>query len=443
MKISFHGAVQEVTGSCCLLQTQKTNLLVDCGMFQGGAEHERKNFEEFGFDPASVRVLLVSHAHLDHIGRIPLLVKKGFSGAIFSTAATKDLSRLILEDALGLAQREGRELFSAEDIEAAFQLWHTVPYYEKNNAGNVEFRFSRSGHILGSCLVEIWAEGKHFLFTGDLGNIPSVLLPPPDVIDGVEYLITESTYGSRTHESAQERQLELERAIEDAGSRGGVLMIPAFAAERTQEILHLINEMMHFRRIPDMPVFVDAPLAIRITEVYERFPDEYHEDIRALMAQHPNLFKFKRLRLTESVEESKAINDMPAPKVIIAGSGMMTGGRILHHARRYLPDEKNILLIIGYQGVGSLGRRLVDGASVVKMFGEDVPVRAEVRKIGGFSAHADGPQLLAFADRMRDTLKRVFVVHGEPAEAMFLVQEIRDRLGIPSDVPTGHEGIEL
>ncbi|MBI4224814.1 MAG: MBL fold metallo-hydrolase [Candidatus Sungbacteria bacterium] len=443
MNISFHGAAQEVTGSCCLLQTEKTNLLIDCGMFQGGAEHEQKNFMEFGFDPASVQTLLVSHAHLDHIGRIPLLVKRGFSGTIFSTAATRDLSRLILEDALGLAQREGRELFSAEDLEAAFRIWHAVPYYEKNTAEDVEFRFGRSGHILGSCLIEIWAEKKHLLFTGDLGNIPSVLLPPPDTIEGIEYLITESTYGSRTHESAQERQLELERAIEDVGSRAGVLMIPAFAAERTQEILHLINEMMHFKRIPDMPVFVDAPLAIRITEVYERYPDEYHEDIRALMAAHPNLFKFKRLRLTESVEDSKAINDVPMPKVVIAGSGMMTGGRILHHARRYLPDEKSILLIIGYQGAGSLGRRLIDGASVVRMFGEDVPVRAEVRKIGGFSAHADGPQLFSFADRMRDTLKRVFVVHGEPAEAMFLAQEIRDRMGIPADVPVLHEEVKI
>ncbi len=443
MKLSFHGGAQEVTGSCYLLQTKQTNILVDCGMFQGGAEHEQKNFAEFGFDPALVRALLVSHAHLDHIGRIPLLVQKGFSGAIFSTAATKDLARFILEDALALARRESRELFNEADLDATFRMWRTAPYHQKSNVGDVEFQFNRSGHILGSCLVELWVEGKHLLFTGDLGNIPSVLLPPPDTVEGVEYLIMESTYGSRTHESAQERTLRLERAIEDTASAGGTLMIPAFAAERTQEILHLINEMMHFRRIPDMPVFVDSPLAIRITGTYGHYPDEYHEDIRALMQIHPNLFKFKRLRFTESVDDSKSINDVLPPKVIIAGSGMMTGGRILHHARRYLGDEKSVLLITGYQGAGSLGRRLVDGASRVKMFGEDVPVRAEVRTIGGFSAHADGPQLFSFAERMRDTLEKVFVVHGEPAEAMFLAQEIRDRLGVPADVPALHDEVEI
>lgn len=443
MKLIFHGGAQEVTGSCYLLQTQKTKLLVDCGMFQGCDECADMNFAGFSFDPASVDALVVTHAHLDHVGRIPLLVKKGFAGKIFSTAPTRDLARLILEDALSLARREDNQLFEARDIEAAFRLWEAVPYHEKMEVGDMSFQLNRSGHILGSALVEIWGEGKHVLFTGDLGNVPSILLPPPDAVSGVDYLITESTYGNRTHESAEERVIKLERAIEEVAARGGTLMIPAFATERTQDILHLLNEMAHFKRIPDIPVFVDSPLAIRITQVYERYTDEYREDIRALFSQHPNLFRFKRLQLTESVEDSKRINEAHPPKVIIAGSGMMAGGRILHHARRYLPDEKSMLLVIGYQSAGSLGRRLIDGARWVKIMGEEIAVRSEIRKINGFSAHADGPQLFSFAAKMRDTLKKVFVVQGESAGALHLSQEIRDRLGIAADVPMLHDEAEL
>ena len=432
-----------MTGSCYLLQTEKTNILVDCGMFQGADDVSDVNFNDFSFDPKIVQALFVTHAHLDHVGRIPRLVQKGFKGKIISTTATRDLARLILEDALSLARREDRQLFEAKDIEDAFSLWETVPYHQKEEIGDIGYQLDRSGHILGSSFIKLWVEGKCMLFSGDLGNVPSTLLPPPDPVSGLDYLVVESTYGNRVHEHVAERELEFERAVEDTAARGGTLMIPAFATERTQDILFLLNELLHFKRIPDMLVFVDAPLAIRITEVYERYGNEYREEIRELMVKHPNLFRFKQLKFTESVEDSKHINDVPSPKVIIAGSGMMTGGRILHHARRYLQDPKSMLLIIGYQSSSSLGRRLLEGAPLVRILGEEIPVQAEIRSIDGFSAHADEPQLFSFVEQTRDTLKRVFVVHGEIAQAQHFSHEIRDRLGVQADVPTLGEEVEI
>lgn len=443
MNVSFHGGAREVTGACYLFESGSTKILIDCGLFQGSRECEDMNFEPFRFPAAGIDALIVTHAHLDHIGRIPKLVRDGFHGPIYSTAATRDLAILILEDALGLAERKDAALYTSADIASALSQWKALSYHEAISFGGVRFSLRDAGHILGSAMAHIEAEGKRVLFTGDLGNVPSVLLPPPEIPAGIDVMVIESAYGARTHESHEERVVALERAIEDTAARGGTLMIPAFATERTQDILHLLNEMLHQKRIPEIPIFVDSPLAIRVTQVYEQHRESYRKDIRALLSAHPHLFQFRKLRMTPRVEESKSINDVPPPKVIIAGSGMMAGGRILHHARRYLPDQKSILLIIGYQTGGSLGRRLVDGEKTVKIFGDTVSVRAEIREIQGFSAHADNPQLFAFVEKNRDTLKRVFVVQGEEAQAMHLAQEIRDRLGIPADAPMLYDEVAL
>ncbi len=443
MHLSFHGGAKEVTGACYLLETPQTKILVDCGMFQGTRECEELNFEKFGFDPSTVDVLLVTHGHLDHVGRIPKLIREGFRGKIYSTAPTKDLSYLILEDALSVAVHEDKELFSKEDIEKTMHLWHEVAYQDQLQEKNCEIIFHNAAHILGSSMIEIRHAGKKFLFTGDLGNQPSELLPLPDTVKNVDYLVIESAYGNKVHEDAKDRVLKLERVVEDITSRGGTLMIPAFATERTQEILFLLNDMLHHRRIPEIPVFVDAPLAIRITAVFEKYLGYYNERIQALIQEHPDIFKFKKLKFTASVDESKAINNVPAPKVIIAGSGMMSGGRILHHARRYLSDPKSILLIIGYQAGGSIGRRLVDGEKQVKIFGETILVEAEIRSINGFSAHADNPQLFAFVESMQESVKRIFVVQGEEAKSLHLAQEVKDRLGLAAEVPTLGAKIEL
>lgn len=449
MKISFHGGAREVTGACHLLEAAGAKILIDCGLFQGGRELEESNFESFGFRADEINAVIITHAHIDHIGRLPKLIREGFRGAIFSTAATRDLAEALLEDALHIAEREARdghdtrELYGAEDVRRTMALWQTAAYHETRRVGDAEFVLNNAGHILGSAMVEMRAEGKRLLFTGDLGNVPSVLVSPPDVIEGSDYLIMESAYGTRTHEAAEERVLKLERAVEDTASRGGTLLIPAFATERTQDILFLLNEMAHEKRIPEMPIFVDSPLAIRITEVYERHPREYKEEIRALLRAHPNLFRSKKLRFTPSVEESKAINSVPSPKVIIAGSGMMAGGRILHHAKHYLGDRNTILLITGYQAARSLGRQLIEGEKEVKILGEEITVRAEIRKINGFSAHADNPQLFAFAEDQRATLKKVFVVQGEEIQSRGLAQQIADRLGVAAVAPIRGESFEI
>ncbi len=440
MKLSFHGGAREVTGACYLLETAKAKILVDCGLFQGCEECPQLNKEPFPFDASKVDALFVTHAHVDHVGRIPKLIREGFRGEIFSTAPTKDISRLLLEDALSLAEKEEAALYDASDIEKSFLKWHEVSYdHEFAAPGGIRVTFREAGHILGSSFIDIQAEGKRILFTGDFGNIPSVLLPPPESIRDMDILVIESTYGNKTHESEGERRTSLERAVEDAAARHGTLMIPAFATERTQDILYLLNQMLAEKRIPDIPVFVDSPLAIKITKIFERYPSYYHDDIRDLYIKHPHLFQFKKLHLSETVEESKAINEIPQPKVVIAGSGMMTGGRILHHLRRYLGDKKSILLIVGYQAAGALGRRLLEGEQFVRILGDEIEVAAEVRQIGGFSAHADNPQLFSFINHARETLKRVFVVQGEDASALHLSQEIRDRLGIDAIAPRLHD----
>lgn len=443
MNLSFHGGAREVTGACYLLETSQAKILVDCGLFQGCDECADLNFESFRFDPSSIDFVLVTHAHLDHVGRLPKLIREGFSGKIYSTAPTRELAFLILEDALALAERKNQKLYAKEDLEKTFSHWEDVPYHKTVEFKDLKFKFNGAGHILGSSFIEIWVDGKHLFFTGDMGNIPSALLHPPERFKDIEYLIIESTYGNRTHEPPEERTLALERAVEEVAKNKGTLLIPAFATERTQDILFLLNEMLLFKRIPEMPVFVDSPLAIRVTGVFEKYPEEYREEIRQLFREHPGLFKFKKLTFTPTVEESKSINDIPSPKVIIAGSGMMQGGRILHHARRYLSDPSSTLLITGYQAAGSLGRRLLDGERVVKLFGEDILVQAEIKKINGFSAHADNPQLYSFVESNRDFLKHVFVVQGEGAQALHFTQEIKDRLGVGADAPMLYESFEL
>ncbi len=427
-------------------------------MFQGCEDCDFRNHQPFPFDASKIDAVLLTHAHVDHIGRLPKLVREGFRGAIYSTSPTRDLTEILLEDAMNFFKRGEGELYSEADLHQTLSQFKTVEYGEDVEfEEGLSFRFLEAGHILGSALVRIEilrpAEsgtqndggGRVVTFSGDVGNAPSILLPPRAAIPETNILVTEATYGNKRHKHTEDRKLLLERAIEDVASRRGVLMLPVFATERTQEILYEINEMLQSKRVPAMPVFVDSPLAIKATAIFSKaeYVKYYRDEIQKLARDHPHLFSFRNLKFAMTVEESKAINEVPPPKVILAGSGMSSGGRILHHEKRYLPDANSILLITGFQAAGSLGRRLLDHAREIKIHGESVPVKAEIRVIDGYSAHADEEQLLQFVDEMRDNLERVFVVQGEPAAALGFQQAIQDRLGVPATAPIYGEQFEL
>ncbi len=441
--ISFWGGAREVTGACYLLEVEGKKILVDCGMFQGCDDCDLRTHQPFSFKPAELDAVFVTHAHIDHIGRLPKLWREGYRGPIYATPPTRDLTEIMLEDAMSFFHH-GQDLFSASDLTETLKLFHPVNYGEGIAVGSgVSAKLLSSSHILGSALVRIEAGGKVIVFTGDIGNTPSVLLPPRAALPEANILVIESAYGNKRHKHTHDRTLMLERAIEDVAARKGTLMLPVFATERTQEILFEINEMLQFKRVPEMPVFVDSPLAIKATAIFAKYPSYYRNEVQELHQDHPHLFEFKNLKFTDSVAASKAINDVRPPKVVLAGSGMSTGGRILHHEKRYLPDPNSILVLTAYQAAGSLGRRLLDHAPEVKIHGERVAVRAEVRVIDGYSAHADEEELFAFVDEMRDNLERVFVVQGEPASALGFQQVIQDRLGVPATAPVYGERFSL
>jgi len=304
-------------------------------------------------------------------------------------------------------------------------------------------RFRDAGHILGSAMMEISHNGKKLVYSGDLGNSPAPLLPDTALLSGIDYLVMEAVYGDRVHENLEERAQRLEEVIEDTVARGGTLMIPAFSIERTQDILFELNEMVEGKKIPEIPIFVDSPLGIKVTKVYSENKSYFNKDIQADIKGGDDIFKFPRLRFTERSQDSIAIKDVQGPKVIIAGSGMSNGGRIMHHERNYLSDPKSTLLLVGYQAVGTMGRMLQEGAKTVRIFDEDVPVRAKVVVIQGYSAHKDMNALLEFVTAMQDSLKKIFVVHAELGAGLFFAQRVRDYLGIDTRVPKAGEVVEI
>ena len=439
-KVTFCGGTGSVTGANFLLEADGKKILVDCGLTQGMKLADDINWDPFQYDPKEIDMLFITHAHVDHLGRVPKLINDGFNGKIYSTEPTKALARPMLDDTAGILSKSTSfdlsKIYSEDNISKAISLWEGFNYHQTIKiTENLEVSFRDAGHILGSAMVEFIYNNKKIVFTGDLGNSPSPILPDTERINDADYLIMESVYGDRNHESRNDRRKLLEETIEDNYKAKGTLIIPTFSLERAQELLFELNNLVEGNRIPVMPIFFDSPLAIRLTEVYKQFRNYFNENAQKVMIHEKHLFDFPGLHETLRSEESKLINDAPNPKVVIAGSGMSNGGRIVHHEVHYLPDPNNTLLLTGYQAVGSPGRLIQEGVKTVHISGEDVTVRARIVTISGYSGHKDSDGLLGFVENMQDSVKKVFVVMGEPRSSMFLVQKIRDNLGVDASAP--------
>ena len=453
IKVTFCGGVEGVTGANFLLEIGKTKILVDCGLVQGSSFAESDNQKPFPYVSSEIDYLFITHAHLDHIGRIPKLVKEGFKGEIYSTPETKSLTELMLPDALNIlsfeAKKQGTEtLYNPEDINRALSLWKTIPYRQKTAFPDFEIFAKDAGHILGSAMYEFTHTNgdkkTKVVFTGDLGNSPDPLLPDTEKITDADYLIMESVYGDRNHESVEERKRKFVNIVKGTIEKGGTSVIPAFSLERTQTILYELDNLIEGGEIKSVPVFLDSPLAIKVTEIYEKVASSYYNsEVKKELAGGDDIFDFPRLKSTARSEDSKAILNVPGPKIIIAGSGMSNGGRVVHHEINYLPDPKNTILLMGYQAVGTLGRQIQEGSKVVNIMGNQVPVRARVETINGYSSHKDSDHLIEFVENTRETVKKVFVVMGEPKSSLFLVQRLRDYLGTDAISPEKDKSYEL
>ncbi|MEK7471505.1 MAG: MBL fold metallo-hydrolase [Patescibacteria group bacterium] len=447
-KITFCGGTGTVTGANFLLEIDGKKILIDCGLTQGDKMDDTINWVPFIYDPKEIDILFVTHGHIDHLGRIPKLINDGFRGKIYSTEPTKGLAKLMLEDTSGILSNNTHlgldKIYTAENTKLALSLWKGFTYKQTIKiTDKLEVVFLNAGHILGSAMIEFLYNGKKILFTGDLGNSPSPILPDTEKITDVDYLIMESVYGDRNHESRQDRRRFLEETIEDNYKRKGTLIIPTFSLERSQELLFELNALVENNRIPIMPIFFDSPLAIRLTEIFKQYRGYFNEDAQKVMVHDKYLFDFPGLHNTLQSKESQMIRNVPNPKIVIAGSGMSTGGRIVHHERHYLPDPNNTLLLTGYQSVGTPGRLIEENIKTVRITGEDVAIRAHIVKISGYSGHKDSDGLLNFVEEMQDTVKKVFVVMGEPKSSMFLAQKLKDNLGINAYVPERGNSVTL
>lgn len=451
--VTFAGGAQMPTGSNFLIECAGKKMLVDCGLVQGEKYSIPINSEPFSYDVSSIDFLFITHAHLDHVGKIPRLVKAGFKGKILSTAPTRDMAELIMLDSVGLLGKEAKQhgvemLYEEKDVFEAMKLWETTLEYEKpylceTGEGVLTITPHDAGHILGSATYVFEHHGKKIAFTGDLGNTPSPLMKDTTALTGLDFLVMESVYGDRNHHDKDKRVEILKEAIVSTISKNGTVLIPAFSIERTQELLLAFNELVESKQIPDVPVYLDSPLGINITKVYKKYESWFNENTASIIKSGDDIFKFKGLIETPTPEESKAINHDTRPKIIIAGSGMSNGGRIVHHEARYLSDPNSTIIIVGYQAINTLGRRIVDEEKELYIHGEKVELRARVVNIHGFSAHKDSDHLVEFVASSKDTLKKVFVVLGEPKSAFYLGQRIHEEYGVSVSVPEKGDTVEI
>jgi metallo-beta-lactamase family protein len=429
MKATFLGGARTVTGSMHLLETAHTRVLLDCGLFQGHRDEAERINREVPAPAVTADFMILSHAHIDHCGNIPNLVKRGFNHEIYTTLASRDLAELLLRDSAhiqesdlkflnkklarsGLPARE--PIYTVADAEASLKYLTGIAYGLRLERGDVAFTLSEAGHILGSAQVTIEVEGKRLVYTGDLGRSNLPIIRDPAVLTETDYLVMESTYGGRLHPAFEAATTRLAEVINRVWNRGGRVIVPAFALERTQELLYALNQLAGAGRIPSIPVFVDSPLASGITEVFRRHTADFDAETRALLARHDDPFAFPGLHFVSTTAESMKLNDSRQPCIIISASGMCENGRILHHLKHSVTDPKNLVLIVGFAAENTLARRIVERQPEIRIFGEMYPLRAEVETIEAFSAHADQNDLLTHVRHFdRNHLKRIFLVHGE------------------------------
>lgn len=467
MKISFLGASQVVTGSNYLITTDKYKILLDCGLFQGGKETEKLNYIPFKYDPSEIDFLILSHAHIDHSGRIPKLVKEGFNGSIYCTRATSDLAEVLLKDSGHIQEMEAEwhtrknmragleevePLYTVRDAEESLQYFQPVLYNQTININDsIRLRFQDAGHILGSAIVELWIKEDDvetkLVFSGDLGMKDKPLLRNPSYIEEADYLIMESTYGNRTHENVYSRADRLIDIILSTTRRGGTVVIPSFAVGRTQELIYELNKVydgdIRIEEILNIPVYIDSPMAISATEIFRRHADVFDAETREYILKGDNPLDFHNLHFTKTADESKALNMSEEPKIIISASGMCDAGRIKHHLKHNLWKKTSSIVFVGYQAEGSLGRYIRDGAKKVKIFGETIGIQAEIHSIEGFSGHADKEGLMDWLKGFKKLPKKVFVVHGEEDSTADFAKYIEDELKVQTMVPNLYEEIDI
>ncbi|MBS0421226.1 MAG: MBL fold metallo-hydrolase [Proteobacteria bacterium] len=458
MHITFCGAAQQVTGSCFLFETSATRFLVDCGLFQGHAATRARNLEPFAFDPLGIDFVILTHAHLDHSGLLPRLGAQGFKGPIYTTSATRDLLPVLLLDSAHLQEmeaeratrrhRDPRVAYDVDDVDHVLKQVQPIPYDVPSKlAPGVEVILRDAGHILGSAIVELsiteGGRSKKVVVSGDLGQTGRPILRDPAVIREADVLLLESTYGDRNHKSLPDTLDELTGILNPALS-SGVVLVPSFAVGRAQELLYYLNRLARDSRVGKLNVFVDSPMAQQVTAITAHHLELFNDEARRLAAGGaapgaPSI----RVHFTDHVQDSIALNRIEAGAVILAGSGMCDGGRIRHHLRQRLPNPHTTVLIVGFQAMGTLGRELVDGARSVRLFGEDVPVRARIATLGGFSAHADQSALLGWLSQLSAAPRHLFLVHGEPRSCGGLAAAIKSRLGWEARIPADAERVEV